>query len=863
MYSENPSVPFIFDPYDRLNLDDVKETLPSSGSQILANLGGDLMQFKEMSLDSFELILDFGRSSISSQFKCESISYINHPEGPMRWLFKGSNLKSVLAFYNASGRRAKLISTAIKLLSFFRLKNLVRSGSFKVYSKRATHLQNHIDDCCDDYNVFMGTPGAQRSILIGLIQSRKVVEFLKIPTNSATTKLIQNEKQAILRFRLQPSEYVKVPALYPITYDNAIRMENLRLNGSIRTDEFTSVHSAFISNSIETSRVQSHLGECEFWKNARQSFEKSQDNSNVKLAQLAELGTKVMDLSNTEIAVWTNWAHGDFTPWNMFVSGDRISLYDWEMYRAEAPILFDLFHFHYQKGILMDRASLLRIQEDLGFSLESKDIKSSIQLKGADIQLYHRLYLLTAVSYFVEVFSHQKLSAQNHWQIQCWTAALTQEFNHLKVDDCREHFILDLNDCLEEFEHAFLKFDYESLAHFPESSDLDIAIRKEDVNEVISFCRQNPWVKKFKNYHKSFMSILEIHLLDGSFLSIDLIYEFKRKDVTFLSTDDLLEHRTYSKKRVMIPDLKHDLAYTYAFYTLNHSNIPLRYFEHFLNHEPKITNRAVNHLNSIYGTSFESIEEVLTQGHHGAESLRKAVRRRSFTAALKSKFTYIKDTFNDLIKRRGYIVTFSGVDGAGKSTIIEIVKENIETKYRKKVVLLRHRPGVLPILSAIKHGKSKAEKIAGKTLPRQGKNRSPLSSTLRFSYYYLDYLIGQIYVYFRYILRGKIVLYDRYYFDFINDAKRSNIEVNRKLSKALYRFVMKPKLNIFLYAQPETILARKQELKAEDIKELTQNYYDLFTGLSLKSKKSRYTCIENNVLDDTVAAVLKEFSIVA
>ena len=358
------------------------------------------------------------------------------------------------------------------------------------------------------------------------------------------------------------------------------------------------------------------------------------------------------------------------------------------------------------------------------------------------------------------------------------------------------------------------------------------------------------------------MSIIEIHLVDGSYVSLDLIHSFKRKHLTMLSVQDLLKERFISCSGISLPSIKHDLAYAYAFYTLNNAPIPLRYHQHFLNRGKENVKIAIDFLNKKYTTSFESLEKVFTDGLGTDSAIKSAIRERGLKA-LKGKFNYLLDTLKDLIGKHGFIVTFSGVDGAGKSTVIDIVKRNIERKYRKQVVLLRHRPGILPILSAIRHGKSKAEQIASETLPRKGANRSKTSSALRFTYYYTDYLIGQVYVYFKYVLRGKIVLYDRYYFDFINDAKRSNIQVNRNIAKALYTLITKPKLNFFLYADPETILARKQELNAADIQELSSNYNALFTELKLKSKKSTYTSIENNILDETIASVLKVFSEVA
>jgi thymidylate kinase len=104
-------------------------------------------------------------------------------------------------------------------------------------------------------------------------------------------------------------------------------------------------------------------------------------------------------------------------------------------------------------------------------------------------------------------------------------------------------------------------------------------------------------------------------------------------------------------------------------------------------------------------------------------------------------------------------------------------------------------------------------------------------------------------VYAKYILRGYIVLYDRYYFDFIVDGKRSNIIINKGFIRGLYFFVYKPELNIFLYAKPEVILKRKKELSSEDIKQLTTSYQDLFNKLG---DTSQYICIENLDKGDTL-----------
>ena len=219
--------------------------------------------------------------------------------------------------------------------------------------------------------------------------------------------------------------------------------------------------------------------------------------------------------------------------------------------------------------------------------------------------------------------------------------------------------------------------------------------------------------------------------------------------------------------------------------------------------------------------------------------------------------TYWADVFLSLFQHDGMVITFSGVDGAGKSTVIDMVKIIIEKKLRRKVVVIRHRPSILPILSAWVEGKAAAEKKAASTLPRQGKNKHWGSSLIRFSYYYTDYIIGQFVVYFKYVLRGYIVLYDRYYFDFINDSRRSNIQLPEFITKSGYKLLLKPDLNFFLYAAPELILSRKKELMASTIEQLTKKSLDLFERLNRDKAKSRYIPIENIVLEDTIESIIQ------
>jgi thymidylate kinase len=100
-----------------------------------------------------------------------------------------------------------------------------------------------------------------------------------------------------------------------------------------------------------------------------------------------------------------------------------------------------------------------------------------------------------------------------------------------------------------------------------------------------------------------------------------------------------------------------------------------------------------------------------------------------------------------------------------------------------------------------------------------------------------------------------VVLYDRYYFDFINDSKRSNITLPKGLTKGAYALIMNPNFNFFLYADPDTILKRKQELDKDTIVQLTSDYKELFKHLD-KANGARFIAIENVILDETIRTII-------
>jgi thymidylate kinase len=406
---------------------------------------------------------------------------------------------------------------------------------------------------------------------------------------------------------------------------------------------------------------------------------------------------------------------------------------------------------------------------------------------------------------------------------------------------------MDLFDAIHNEEYAALKMAND----FPESvslnSDIDIIIPKKLNKKIIAFLKNHALITKFKTEKKSFMNALKIVTYENEILALDLIWQLKRKNLEMLNAKAIITKNVKNGFGVKTASCEYTAQYIALFHLLNNAKIPKKYltYEQIIHNSDSELDLLID---EYYVNRKQNKTKLLQYLHRQKEN-----KKISFII---NTINYGMDTLKSYFSNSGFVVTFSGVDGVGKSTVIEQIALKIEKQLRKRVIILRHRPSLLPILSVYTKGKDKAHTDVISSLPRQGKNTSLLSSLFRFSYYYFDYLIGQFVIYFRYTLRGHVVIYDRYYFDFINDSRRSNIQLPKFISKSGYLFLLKPKFNFFLFEEAKVILKRKKELDESTINELTIEYKTLFQNLKLKTKNTVYDSIRNDNLDNTLQTII-------
>ena len=164
----------------------------------------------------------------------------------------------------------------------------------------------------------------------------------------------------------------------------------------------------------------------------------------------------------------------------------------------------------------------------------------------------------------------------------------------------------------------------------------------------------------------------------------------------------------------------------------------------------------------------------------------------------------------------GTVLAVLGVDGSGKSTLIDSIKPALKDATHNAVFYEHLRPNLLPPLARLKGVKTTN---SGPVINPHGSTPSGfLGSLFRMIYLMTDYIAGY-WLKIRPLIakRPAIVIFDRYAYDMAFDQRRFRINLPSWLVRCFARLAPKPDLIFCLYGSPEVLAARKQELPLAEV----------------------------------------------
>lgn len=167
----------------------------------------------------------------------------------------------------------------------------------------------------------------------------------------------------------------------------------------------------------------------------------------------------------------------------------------------------------------------------------------------------------------------------------------------------------------------------------------------------------------------------------------------------------------------------------------------------------------------------------------------------------------------------GLVVALCGPDGSGKSTLALALEDKIEAPVQH----VHHRPGVLPYPAP--------DGERDFTQPYVGETHSPIWSTLKVLYLYLDWLLAWLFRIAPHRRRGGWVVIQRPWWDMIVDRARYRLELPSWVLHLLGYMLPRPDLTILLDGSPTVIRRRKPELSPAEIEDQAGAWRDLLARI--------------------------------
>jgi thymidylate kinase len=209
--------------------------------------------------------------------------------------------------------------------------------------------------------------------------------------------------------------------------------------------------------------------------------------------------------------------------------------------------------------------------------------------------------------------------------------------------------------------------------------------------------------------------------------------------------------------------------------------------------------------------------------------------------------------------RRARLVSFSGIDGAGKSTQIEMLRERLNQD-GFRVALLAFWDDVA-MLTGVReysgHTLFKGEKGVGsptKPVNRRDKNvRSRYMTVVRFALYFLDAVSLCIVVAKQRRAGADVIIFDRYLHDQLANLNL-NSGIGRIYARLLLAMTPQPDVAYLLDADPAHARERKPEYPIDFLQQSRAAY------LALSKMGGRMTVIPPLAVEEAAQRILEEIS---
>ena len=399
-------------------------------------------------------------------------------------------------------------------------------------------------------------------------------------------------------------------------------------------------------------------------------------------------------------------------------------------------------------------------------------------------------------------------------------------------------------------------------------NDIDWVIcndKKKEFNAILdNVCQSLNWKIEMRIQKDGFEAIRLHSVGDDTpiLLHFDLFETFSWKGNILFSNRELLSD-VYEKNSTYSVSITTEAMIQFLTRFLFNGYVKKEYRENIQKIWKEYPEAIEKKMTDIFGTKYASIlnDQIINNKWDDIENSVKAYRKeaekvsrkKSFIRYISAKARFKLYNFHRLFGNHGLMMVFEGTDGSGKTTIIEALPKVLYRSYDESYIDYYHwRPGFIK-----KTGNSVNSNPI--TEPHAKRPYNKFVSFGKLAFFNLDYIFGYLFKVKIQLAKGRLDIFDRYYYDYYIDKIRYRLDVSDKLLDFFKIFIPKPDVTFLLMGDPAVLYNRKKEISVDEIRkqlQIMESYKNKFKNPVVIDVDKTIDCVvgsvSNVILDELV-----------
>lgn len=315
------------------------------------------------------------------------------------WLFPANELRSSLSLFRPSTRKGKLFKAILPFLCENSL--LLKLAKVKICEVRLhPSIERIIFQSFGvsrfDFAIFEGSPGVHKKATLKVFCDDCVYGYCKIATTEEVMSIFKRE--AHILSVLKSCGVAGVPeVLYCGRSENGAYLfiqSTMMPNTTVMVDYNSRIVKDYVEQMNKKTAISCTLDDsdfnCDVCKGLNMMHHLPKEDQ-MLLADTVEMLRSRLVVSRMLFCAY----HGDFTPWNSFVSSDGLFVFDWEYAKKSYPPLLDYFHYFTQSCIYDKRWSSSEIWS------EYFKVKKRVLSDVSSCDLLYLCYLVSIILFYL------------------------------------------------------------------------------------------------------------------------------------------------------------------------------------------------------------------------------------------------------------------------------------------------------------------------------------------------------------------------------------------------------------------------------------------------------------------------------